>query len=193
MQIDLHWRLLATRFPRVTWQDGLDKFVGIPCARAISLGQSRCRREITRRAPRSAARGPAASRTRTASTSLIWREPEPAKAVDAAARVDGGADAVVGQQPATRSRRGVADARRCQWLLPGHASLSPHRRRRSRRLDSLTSGSQPQAMPKNSYERHDGTPTLRRLTKLLGGALDDGCGPTRTGGESKSSTRSSTW
>ena len=28
-------------------------------------------------------------------------------------------------------------------------------------------------MPKNSYERHDGTPTLRRLTKLLSGALDD--------------------
>ena len=28
-------------------------------------------------------------------------------------------------------------------------------------------------MPKNSYERHDGTPTLRRLTKLLGGAIDD--------------------
>ena len=27
-------------------------------------------------------------------------------------------------------------------------------------------------MPKNSYERHDGTPTLRRLTKLLSGALD---------------------
>ena len=32
-------------------------------------------------------------------------------------------------------------------------------------------------MPKNSYDRHDGTPTLRRLTKLLGGALEDGVRP----------------
>ena len=28
-------------------------------------------------------------------------------------------------------------------------------------------------MPKLSYDSHDGTPTLRRLTRLLGGALDD--------------------